>query len=91
MDFACKETADAIAEDAKGRVPVATGKLRDAIHVERKGLAEYVVIAGDDEAFYGHMVEFGTRRQPPHPFLTPAAEAHRVTLAAAGEAVLKHL
>ena len=31
--------AEIVAQSAKGRVPVAKGELRDAIHVEREGVA----------------------------------------------------
>lgn len=91
LDAALKETAEQIAEDAKSRVPVDTGKLRDAIHVERDGLAEYRVVAGDDEAFYGHFVEWGGAHNAPHPFLVPAAEAARATLEQTARTVLRGL
>ena len=38
---------------------------------------EYAVIAGDFDAFYGHIVEHGSTQNPPHPFLIPAFEAVR--------------
>ena len=62
-----------------------TGRLAEAIHVERRyerGRVLTYVVAGDKEAFYGHFVEYGHKRRgggwvPPHPFLIPAAEASR--------------
>lgn len=68
------ELAERIATGAKDRVPVETGALRDAIHVvvEDDSVA---VVAGDSDAFYGHMVENGTVKAPAHPFLVPAFEA----------------
>jgi HK97 gp10 family phage protein len=76
---ALEESANAIAEGAKGRVPVDSGALRDAIHVEEIDNG-YSVVAGDDSAFYGHIVENGSVRVPPRPFLMPAFEAERENL-----------
>ncbi len=76
MDDATEEIANAIADAAKERVPVDTGALRDAIHVE--GVEHgHAVVAGDNKAFYGHIVERGSVHAPPHPFLVPAAEAEK--------------
>jgi HK97 gp10 family phage protein len=55
---------------------VLNDELGPAIHVERKGAAEYSVEGGDETAFYGHMVEHGTSHSPPYPFLVPALEEH---------------
>lgn len=74
---ATRRGAEEIAKDAKNRVPVRSGKLRDAIHVEFKGDADWDVVAGDRDAFYGHMVEHGTTRAAPRPFLIPALMARR--------------
>jgi HK97 gp10 family phage protein len=71
-----EEVAERVAEGAKERVPVDSGGLRDAIHVERTDDA-IRVIAGDTDHFYGHFVEFGTTRRAARPFLTPAFEAER--------------
>jgi HK97 gp10 family phage protein len=73
--------AEHVAEGARERVPVVTGRLHDAIHVEEvpEGAA---VIAGDNDAFYGNMVEHGGAiNRPPHPFLIPALEANRERIA----------
>lgn len=82
--------ADAVMADAKARVPVRTGALRDAIHKDRQSDGVYVV-AGDTEAFYGHMVEHGTSRTPPHPFLVPAVEENRATVEQYARARLRGL
>lgn len=68
--------AQEVAQSAKDRVPVDTGRLQRAIHTEPtdEGVS---VIAGDHDVFYGHMVEHGTTHSPPHPFLVPALEEHR--------------
>lgn len=76
---ALKEGAEAIAEEAKIRVPKDTEDLYQAIHVEREGPASYSVVAGDDTAFYGHIVEHGSTKQAPRPFLVPAVDAQEDT------------
>jgi HK97 gp10 family phage protein len=80
VDLAVRQTSGLIAREAKQRVPVRTGSLRNAIDVERKGMAKYEVVAWSDEAWYGHLVEWGTRHSAPRPFLTPAAESAREPL-----------
>lgn len=73
---AATEIGERVAEGARERVPVDTGSLRDAIHVEAD--SEGVrVIAGDSDAFYGHIVEHGGAKTPAQPFLTPAFEVER--------------
>lgn len=91
VSAAVKEASEHVADEAKMRVPVDTGDLRDAIHVERGGPATYSVLAGDSDAFYGHMVEFGTSRTAPRPFMVPAAEASRAVAEAMVTAVLRGL
>jgi HK97 gp10 family phage protein len=80
LDPAVREAASAgaelIAESAKGRVPVVTGRLRDAIHVQASPEGVYV-IAGDRQAFYGHIIEHGSIYAPAHPFLLPSLEENR--------------
>lgn len=70
--------AQEVTEAAKNRVPVETGRLQRAIHWEitDEGVE---VIAGDHDAFYGHIVEHGSAAYgtPPHPFLVPALEERR--------------
>lgn len=80
MSAAVKQGADLVAERAKVRAPDAPplGEgLVEAIHVEREGGAGYMVVAGDGDVFYGHMVEHGTSHSPPHPFLVPSLEESR--------------
>lgn len=83
--------AELIERRAKERVPVASGKLRDAIHVEHTGPGEYTVVAGDTQAFYGHIIEHGGAHTPAHPFLVPAAEESREEIVALGIAAMKSL
>lgn len=75
VDQVVERVADRIVEEAQARVPQESGRLHDAIHKEHRGVGEYAVLAGDDEVFWGHMVEFGTVKANAHPFLVPAAEA----------------
>jgi len=65
VDLAVRRTAAHIVHDAKrnlegARYSRGTERLKDHFHIERKGMAEYEVRAGDDQAWYGHLVEFGT-------------------------------
>lgn len=79
-DAAAKLIAERIEQAAKRRAPdrppIGEG-LVDAIHTERQGVGTYAVIAGDDDVFYGHLVENGTVHSAPHPFLVPALEESR--------------
>lgn len=68
------EGAEIIAEGARERVPIDTGDLKAAIHVEEVEQG-WSVVAGDDKIFYGHFVEHGGAHTPPRPFLTPSAES----------------
>lgn len=90
-DAAAAEAAVVIARHAKERVPVDTGRLRDAIHTERVGTGEHAVIAGDREVFYGHLVEHGGAHTPPRPFLIPAVDEARGELAALTLTALRDL
>lgn len=76
IEAAERAGAEVIAQAAKARVPVDSGRLRNAIHVETGPDGAYVV-AGDREAFYGHIVEHGGVNHSPHPFLVPALEENR--------------
>lgn len=82
--------AKVIEREAKERVPVDSGDLRSAIHTERGG-NDVRVIAGDSSVFYGHLVENGTTRTPPRPFLVPAVEASRAEVLALVNGALKRL
>ena len=68
--------AELIEGRAKERVPDAppVGEgLVAAIHVEEADDG-YSVVAGDSKHFYGHFLEYGTKRAAAHPFLVPAKE-----------------
>jgi HK97 gp10 family phage protein len=91
VDVALNQGAESIAEEAQNRVPIASGKLRDAIHVDRKDTGEVFVVAGDDEVFYGHLVEYGTTNTGAQPFLIPALEDKRATVLADVTVALRSL
>jgi HK97 gp10 family phage protein len=88
VDRAVQEAAKSVVDSAKARVPVNTGRLRDAIHVQVELEGVYVV-AGNREAWYGHIVEHGSVKQPPHPFLLPALEENRAEIVAAVELAVR--
>jgi HK97 gp10 family phage protein len=90
MRAAENAAAQVVAQRARDRAPVATGKLRDAIHVENDPDGA-LVVAGNDDVFYGTMVEHGTARNPPHPFLVPAAEESRGEVQKLARALLRGL
>lgn len=88
-----KAGAEMIADEARQRVPVDTGRLRDSIAVKREGNG-WTIIAeakADSGAPYGHMVEFGTVHSSPQPFLVPALESQRAEIIAGANAVLRNL
>lgn len=68
-----KDTAQDIVDDAKRRVPVDTGELRDSIGKRREGIGWLV----EATAEYAGFVEYGTRHMAAQPYLTPAAEGQR--------------
>ena len=92
---AVKEGAEEVAQAAQRNLAangnVRTGELLNSIHVENAGPAEYRVVAGNNEAFYGHFVEHGTDVAPPSPFLLPAAEENRHEVALKVQNVLRSL
>lgn len=90
LDAAVKAGAERVAEDAKERVPIRSGALRDAIHTEDDDGGTYV-IAGDSGVFYGHIVEHGGARTPARPFLIPALEENRAGIVAAAAVAVRRL
>jgi len=88
---AVKAGAEVIAADARSKVHVRSGELQNRITVERRGGAEYSVVAGDEEAFYGHLLEGGNDIAPPYPFLTPAFEENEGEVVRLVQASLKTL
>lgn len=67
-----------VAEEARRRVPVKTGKLRDSIYVGSQKPNEVRIIAdaqAEDGTQYGRIVEYGHGGK--NAFLSPALEAKR--------------
>jgi HK97 gp10 family phage protein len=77
VDAALGEGVELVAQYARYRVPVDEGDLRDAIEPGRERMLSHYVAAGNKEVFYGHIVENGSTKQPPRPFLVPALEDAR--------------
>lgn len=71
------DAAEIVAAKARQLAPVDSGALRDSIRAARSKFADggAVVLAGSQEAFYPHMIEYGTSHAPAKPFLRPALEA----------------
>jgi HK97 gp10 family phage protein len=82
--------ARAVVRDAKGRVPIRTKTLHDAIHKDKQPEGTYV-LGGDGEAWYGHLVEYGTTHSSPKPFLVPALEENVARIIADGRRTLRNL
>ena len=64
LDEFSNEAAKLIAQRARARAPVRTGRLRSSI----KAIQERV----EAQAFYAKFVEYGTRKMKAQPFLRPA-------------------
>lgn len=102
VNAAVKAGAELIAGRASVRVADAPpeGKgLTETIHVESTEEAwagagtegGYLVVAGDEENFHGHFLEFGTSKMAAQPFLIPAAEESTEEVAGLVSAVLRRL
>ena len=75
---AVRAGANIIRDEARARVPVGTGRLRDEIVVKRirTGQASLTMRLGPlRSSFYGMFFEFGTSIQAARPFLRPAFDA----------------
>jgi len=84
---ALNAAAQPVLNDAKRTVAFVdrTGTLRKGLMisgVKNKKTQKYVLVGtlGKD-AFYGRMVEYGTSRAAPHPFLQPAFEQNKKEIA----------
>lgn len=54
-------------------VKVPPGTLRDSLFITTKG--PDVIVAAARDAYYGNMVQWGTKKMPAHPFLDKALES----------------
>ncbi|MFJ5625445.1 HK97-gp10 family putative phage morphogenesis protein [Peribacillus loiseleuriae] len=75
------EAAEIVFREADARVPIDTGKARYSLRIEigegKKGFYANVTIGngtGKGDPFYITFYEFGTSRQPPHPFMRPSLD-----------------
>lgn len=93
VSAAVKWGAERVAEDAAANLPIGPPEihLAERIHVERRGGAEYAVVAGDEEAYYGHIIEHGSSKMAPRPFLVPALEGRKENIEALVTGVLRGL
>ena len=78
---ALRAGARVIRDEAKDRVPVDTGDLRDSVVVKaptqrqrKRGAALVVVGFKKPVSRRAHLTEFGTQHQPAQPFLRPAVD-----------------
>lgn len=78
LDRGLAKIAKDIERDAKTRAPVDTGNLKSSIGSGRVDHLLYEIVA---KANYAAFVEFGTVRMGAQPFLGPAVERQRQTLA----------
>lgn len=83
VDKSLRAGAEVVQSAAQERVPVDSGTLRAAIHVERDEELSWGVVAGDEKVFYGHIVEHGGTRTPAQPFLVPALQERAPEVVAA--------
>lgn len=74
---------------AKNRVPVDTGALKNSISTEFEDGGLTGIIAPHME--YATFVEFGTRRMSAQPYMTPAAEVVKPAFEAAMKQMLQDL
>lgn len=82
VSAAVRKAAERVRDDAKNRVPVRTGALRNSIGVDTYGdgrSAGMTAVVGPVER-YGLFVERGTSKMAPEPFMGPAFEAEAPNL-----------
>jgi HK97 gp10 family phage protein len=89
LDEATKSAAEIVLKDAKNKVPVDTGKLRDALEISKektkKGKVGYQVRSKklkDGGVKYAYAVEFGHKKKSgtvvaAQPYLRPAIEQNK--------------
>lgn len=92
LETAAKAGAKSIRDEAKSRVPVKTGTLRDSITMETVEKDEDGVtirIGPGKEGFYGLFLELGTSKMPARPWLVPAVKGKQQEALKAVEDALK--
>jgi HK97 gp10 family phage protein len=76
MGNALAAGAEIVKNDARMRVPVRTGNLRDSIDMEQVSSNEIHVGPGK-EGWYGQFIELGKKGYAAHPFMRPAIDERR--------------
>ena len=86
LNGAVLAAAEQCAEAAREVVPVDSGELRSSISASAAD-----AMAAEVAATAGHaaMVEYGTSRMPPRPYMQPAAEQARAALIEAATAAVR--
>ena len=74
LTAAALSAAESCAEAARALVPVDSGELRESISASQAGSMSAQVTA---TAGHAAMVEYGTSRMPPQPYMQPAAQQAR--------------
>lgn len=77
MMKALKAGAQPVLARAKSTCPVKSGALRDGLHIagsNKKGVTT-VAVQSSGPQYYGNMVERGTSRMKPHPWIAKAMES----------------
>jgi HK97 gp10 family phage protein len=84
--------AELVEARAKDRVAVGESDphIRDDIHTESEPEGVYVV-AGTTQTFYGHILEHGSVKMAPRPFLVPSLEESRKEILGLVVAALRHV
>jgi len=81
---ALEEALAPVVEDAKAAVPKDSRDLMKSIHVDHRDDDTVAVVAGNSDAWYGHIIEFGSVQPGPQgaarPFLVPAWERHKLAV-----------
>ena len=66
-----QKSAKAVERGAKSNAPVASGELQSEIYSAVKGMSAQII----SPTRYAQFVEFGTYKDAPQPYMTPALEA----------------
>lgn len=86
LNGAMLAAAESCAEAARAVVPVDSGELRSSISASSAGSMAAQVTA---TAGHAAMVEYGTSRMSPQPYMQPAAEQARAALIEAAAAAVR--
>lgn len=77
---ALKRWAEEVRSTAQSMAPVDTGTLRDSIEIAYSKTQDGIAADIGTDTPYAGFQEFGTMRNPPHPFLRPALAAVMQTI-----------